>query len=60
MLFKLIYVFYFGRLYKIQLTFTQNYGVDIFDPKLTAQLLAAVIVIDRIQHSGKNSTLDDD
>ena len=29
-LFKLIYVFYFGRLHEIQLTFPRNYGADIF------------------------------
>ncbi len=41
-------------------SWSDTYGVDIYEPKLTAQLLAAVIVIDRIQHSGKNSVVDDD
>ncbi|EGM76074.1 hypothetical protein Rhein_3791 [Rheinheimera sp. A13L] len=41
-------------------SWSDTYGVDIFEPKLTAQLLAAVIVIDRMQHSGTNSTLDTD
>ena len=41
-------------------SWSDSYGVDIFAPQWTAQLLAAVIVIDRIQHSDKNSTLGDD
>ncbi|HEX5791819.1 MAG TPA: LURP-one-related family protein [Rheinheimera sp.] len=40
-------------------SWSDSYGVDIFAPQWTAQLLAAVIVIDRIQHSEKNSTFDD-
>lgn len=41
-------------------SWSDSYGVDIFVPQWTAQLLAAVIVIDRIQHTDKNSTLGDD
>lgn len=41
-------------------SWSDSYGVDIFAPQWTAQLLAAVIVIDRIQHSDKNSTFGDD
>ena len=41
-------------------SWSDSYGVDIYAPQWTAQLLAAVIVIDRIQHSEKNSTFGDD
>jgi uncharacterized protein YxjI len=41
-------------------SWSDSYGVDIYAPQWTAQLLAAVIVIDRIQHSDKNSTLGND
>ena len=41
-------------------SWSDSYGVDIHEPKWTAQLLAAVIVIDRIQHTDKNSTFGDD
>jgi len=44
---------------KAWFSWSDTYGVEIFEPSLTAQLLAAVIVIDRIQHSGRNSNLDD-
>lgn len=44
---------------KAWFSWSDTYGVEIFAPELTAQLLAAVIVIDRIQHSGRNSNLDD-
>ena len=44
---------------KAWFSWSDTYGVEIFEPALTAQLLAAVIVIDRIQHSGRNSNLDD-
>jgi uncharacterized protein YxjI len=37
-------------------SFSDTYGVDIYVPEITAQLLAAVIVIDRIQHSDSNSS----
>jgi uncharacterized protein YxjI len=49
-----------AQISKAWFSWSDTYGVDIYEPKLTAQLLAAVIVIDRIQHSAKNSTLDDD
>ncbi|MBZ9611305.1 LURP-one-related/scramblase family protein [Rheinheimera maricola] len=41
-------------------SWSDSYGVDIYAPQWTAQLLAAVIVIDRIQHTDKNSTFGDD
>lgn len=44
---------------KAWFSWSDTYGVEIFAPELTAQLLAAVIVIDRIQHSGRNSNLND-
>ena len=44
---------------KAWFSWSDSYGVDIFEPAYTAQLLAAVIVIDRIQHSGRNSNLND-
>ena len=41
-------------------SWTDSYGVEVLTPELTAQLLACVIVIDRIQHSDKNSGIGDD
>ncbi len=41
-------------------SWSDSYGVDILAEQWTAQLLAAVIVIDRIQHSERNSTLGND
>lgn len=41
-------------------SWSDSYGIDILAPEWTPQLLAAVIVIDRIQHSSRNSTLSDD
>ena len=41
-------------------SWSDTYGVEIYQPQLTAELLAAVIVIDRMQHAGKNSMVDDD
>lgn len=37
-------------------SFSDTYGVDIYVPEWTAQLLASVIVIDRIQHSDSDSS----
>lgn len=37
-------------------SFSDTYGVDIYSPDYTAQLLGAVIVIDRIQHSDSSSS----
>lgn len=45
---------------KAWFSFSDSYGVDIFDARWTTELLAMVIVIDRIQHSGKNTALSDD
>lgn len=39
-------------------SFSDSYGVDIYEPKLTAQLLSSVIVIDRIQHSDSGGVGD--
>jgi len=36
-------------------SFSDSYGVDIVEPSLTPQLLAVVIVIDRIQHDDSGS-----
>ncbi|MFN6971870.1 MAG: LURP-one-related/scramblase family protein [Rheinheimera sp.] len=44
---------------KAWFSWSDTYGVDIFEPAYTTQLLAAVIVIDRIQHSGRNSNIND-
>jgi uncharacterized protein YxjI len=44
---------------KAWFSWSDTYGVEIFDQNLTAQLLASVIVIDRIQHSGRNSNFND-
>ena len=41
-------------------SFSDTYGVDIYEPTLAVQLLATVIVIDRIQHSSRNSSFGDD
>jgi len=41
-------------------SWSDTYGVDVLRPEWTAQLLAAVIVIDRISHSGRNSAVSDD
>ncbi len=49
-----------AKISKAWFSWSDTYGVDIYAPEWTAQLLAAVIVIDRIQHSGKNSVVDDD
>ncbi len=45
---------------KAWFSWSDSYGVDIYAPQWTAQLLASVIVIDRIQHSDTNSTFGDD
>ena len=45
---------------KAWFSWSDTYGVEIYAPEWTAQLLAAVIVIDRISHGGKNSVIDDD
>lgn len=37
-------------------SFSDSYGVDIYASDYTAQLLAAVVVIDRIQHSDSKSS----
>jgi len=44
---------------KAWFSWSDTYGVEIFEPKFCPQLLASVIVIDRIQHSGRNSNLND-
>ncbi len=44
---------------KAWFSWSDTYGVDIFTPQWTPQLLATVIVLDRIQHSGRNLNLDD-
>lgn len=49
-----------AKISKAWFSWSDTYGVDIYAPEWTAQLLAAVIVIDRIQHSGRNSVVDDD
>jgi len=49
-----------ARISKALFSWSDSYGVDIIEPKWTAQLLAAVIVIDRIQHSDKNSSFGGD
>lgn len=41
-------------------SWSDSYGVEVLAPELTAQLLACVIVIDRIQHSDKNSGIGGD
>jgi uncharacterized protein YxjI len=41
-------------------SWSDSYGVYIHDPKWKPQLLAAVIVIDRIQHSDKNASFGED
>ena len=40
-------------------SWTDSYGVDIFVPEWTPQLLVAVIVIDRIQHSDSSAGFSD-
>lgn len=40
-------------------SWSDTYAVQIFKPEWTAPLLAVVIVIDRLQHSDRNSTLGD-
>lgn len=45
---------------KAWFSWSDTYGVDILKPQWTAQLLAAVIVIDRICHSGRQSAVSDD
>lgn len=40
-------------------SWSDTYAVEILKPEWTAQLLAAVIVIDRLQHSDRNSTFGD-
>lgn len=40
-------------------SWSDSYGVDIYAPDLTPQLLAAVIVIDRIQHSDSSAGFSD-
>ncbi len=44
---------------KTWFSWSDTYGVQIFEQSLTTQLLAAVIVIDRIQHASRNSNLND-
>ncbi len=44
---------------KAWFSWSDTYGVEIFESDFTAQLLATVIVIDRIQHSGRNSNIND-
>ena len=48
-----------AQISKAWFSWSDTYGVDIFAPQWTAHLLATVIVLDRIQHSGRNSNLDD-
>lgn len=45
---------------KAWFSWSDTYGVEVFKPEWTAQLLALVIVIDRISHAGKNSAVSDD
>ncbi|WP_423187618.1 LURP-one-related/scramblase family protein [Alishewanella sp. d11] len=40
-------------------SWSDTYAVDIFKPEWTEQLLALMIVIDRLQHSDRNSTFGD-
>lgn len=40
-------------------SWSDTYAVDILKPEWTASLLAAVIIIDRLQHSDRNSTFGD-
>ncbi len=49
-----------ARISKAWFSWTDSYGIEIFRPEWTAELLAVVIVVDRISHSGRNSNLDDD
>ncbi|MBT0586175.1 LURP-one-related/scramblase family protein [Alteromonas oceanisediminis] len=42
------------------ISWSDSYGVAIHHPEWTPQILATVIVIDRIQHKDKNSTFGDD
>jgi len=41
-------------------SWTDSYGVEVLTPEFTASLLACVIIIDRIQHSDKNSGMGGD
>lgn len=41
-------------------SWSDSYGVDIYTPEWTPQLLSAVIVIDRIQHSDSGSVVSSD
>lgn len=45
-----------ARVSKKWFSFSDTYGVDIYKPEYSAQLLATVIVIDRIQHSDSDSS----
>lgn len=40
-------------------SWSDSYGVNVYESKWTPQLLAAVIVIDRIQHKERNSNFSD-
>nr|WP_136252011.1 LURP-one-related family protein [Ningiella ruwaisensis] len=45
---------------KALFSFSDSYGIDIYDESLTPQLIALVIVIDRMQHKDSGSMFADD